>query len=79
MGPWFWTGRLDLDSILITTLFFRLNPQRPGDLKEAYNTCVLSPMTVCVCVCVMLSFQCVVLLQVLVLSHPAGAALWCPA
>lgn len=43
--------------LLIRTLFFRLNPQRPGDLKEAYNTCVLTPdavpaVRVCVCVCV---------------------------
>lgn len=46
-----------LDSVLIRTMFFSLNPRRPGDLKEAFNMSTLTLdsvpsecLRVCVCV-----------------------------
>lgn len=47
-----------LDSVLIRTMFFSLNPRRPGDLKEAFNMSTLTLdsvppecLRVCVSVC----------------------------
>lgn len=47
VGSWAGTGPTsDMDYYLTRAVFLRLNPRRPGDLKEAFNTSCLSSDTV---------------------------------